>query len=222
MKKIVKLIINFQILIIGFIFSGCSFLNEQYVEPYNHNKLNNEALIMVSLTKDNSLSYLNEIVILDIENINTKENHLFSNYVCHIKIHWFDSIFVKQKIDHISENKICGNVNIGKLGFGDYKIKSILIRTYNNQGRMLTNIKYTLNEKNTFSLKEEDELVYLGNIFIKTLMTSFGGSIYKLELSAFDNSKNDKVLIQNTNFIDKDYIFINNSLNIPSSIVKDN
>lgn len=82
-------------------------------------------------------------------------------------------------------------------------------------------MKYILNEKNNFSLKGEDELVYLGNIFIKPLIKSTGGKIYKLELSAFDNSKNDTVLIQDVNFIDKNYIFINNSLNIPISIVKD-
>lgn len=209
-------------MIIGFILSGCSFLNEQYVESYNHNILNNEALITISLTKDNSLSYLNEIVILNIENINTKKNYLFSNYVCHIKIHWFDSIFVEQKIDYISKDKICGNISIGKLEFGDYKINSIIIRTYDNQGMVITNVKYILDEKNTFTLKENDKIVYLGRIFIKSLIANLRGLIYKVELSAFDNFKNDTALIKDMNLIDKDYTFINNSLNIPSSIIKNN
>jgi len=201
-------------------FNGC-IQNYKYIEQYsNDDKLTKNSLIAVSIVKDRYFSFLDEFIILELENIQTNEKFKFSNKICHKKLGLLTRMFIEEKKNHIFTKKICGNLFIGELKSGQYKINSIVIKTYDDKGLLITNKKYEVGYKNIISLKSNNEVVYLGSVFIRPLRVNLKGTILELEMAIFDNFNKDKQILQDKYNLKEKFQLINKSIILPLKKIK--
>lgn len=210
-----------SIFVIGFIFNGCHpLITGSSIEPYSKEQiLDNESLIVFSASRDKKIAF-NDRIDLGIENIDTKEEYALGNTICHEKLRWTVSMFVEQKPNLINTDDICGNVYIAKLPFGHYKINTIYIRTFDSQGMGATYKEYQVTSNNTFTLNSTNETLYLGSVYIKPLTSNLRGEIFSLELTVSDYFDRDIDILKTNDFINKDLIFIDKSLDIPTTLIK--
>jgi hypothetical protein len=214
--------LTISIFIIGFVFSGCSpLLTGSSPEPYSKEQtLNNESLIIFSASRDKYVKdkkiSLRDRIDLAVENIGTKEVYAFGNNICNEQLHWL----FEARPNFIDTDNICGNVYIAKLPFGNYKINTIYIRTFNINGQLQQILEYKIIDNNTFSLNSTNEALYIGNTHYKPLIVSRQGQIYSLELTVSDNFDNDIEILKSNDLIHKDLNFIDKSLNIPTTLIK--
>jgi len=78
---------------------------------------------------DKKIELLN-FIIVEVENIDTKEQYRLSNSICYKKSSLLVGMFEEEKADDISTDIICGNVSIRKLKYENYKVDRIHVRTY--------------------------------------------------------------------------------------------
>jgi hypothetical protein len=222
--------VNIPIFIIGLVFSGC--IGKSPV-PYSKEQiLKNESLIVFSATRDKYIKDLmgkkdikmsfNDSVDLAIENIDTKEVYKFgmfpflANKICHAK----PGLFFDAKLNLIDTENICGNVYIARLPFGNYRINTIYIGTFNLYNQLQQKLEYQITNDNTFTLKSDNETLYLGNIHYKPLIASRHGYLYSLDFTIADNFDKDIEILKGKDLVNKDFIFIDKSLNIPTTLIK--
>ena len=194
-KTMTKLLKITVLLSLMSILTSCSVLSFNYINYINGTKIKkDDSTVFLSLT-NSGWGGNTETIYVRFESLEDGKTYNIESQICESKVFLgpLVKLFAEQPKDTIQQKGYCGNIAVGMIPEGKYKLKYIWVRSY-NEGKYQNNKYIKCKPIKSFEFSKNNTY-YLGNIDIKILDATLGGYIIDLDLKTTSHLARDTALL---------------------------